>query len=186
LPLFPLHTVLFPGGNLPLRIFEQRYMEMAKDCLKRDAPFGVCLIQDGKEVGAPATPHAVGTLARIAAWDMAQLGVLNVVAQGGARFRILERTVQPDGLARARTEAIPDDVDSPVPAEFSACQKLLQRVIEQQPELLAAPHLMDSCAWVGGRLAELLPLPLAMKQELLELGDARERLSRLRALLKPG
>jgi Lon protease-like protein len=178
--------VLFPGGRLPLRIFEQRYMEMAKDCLKRSAPFGVCLIQDGKEVGVPATPHHVGTLAHIASWDMAQLGVLNVIAQGGRRFRILERTVQSDGLARGRVDLLSEDIDSPTGNDFATCTRLLERVIEQQPGLLAEPHRLDSCAWVGGRLAELLPLPLAMKQDLLELNDARERLSRLSALLKAG
>src|SRR3954470_11255789 len=90
LPLFPLNTVLFPGGRLPLRIFEQRYMDMAKACLKDSSPFCVCLIVDGKEVGEPATPADVGTLARIATWDMPQLGVLQVVAVGSQRFRIKE------------------------------------------------------------------------------------------------
>ena len=89
--LFPLQTVLFPEGLLPLRLFEQRYLEMAKTCLREDRPFGVCRIREGPEVGAPATPEDVGCLARIAHWDMQQLGVLNIVAQGTQRFRILER-----------------------------------------------------------------------------------------------
>src|SRR2546430_16350713 len=97
-PLFPLNTVLFPGGRLPLRIFEQRYMDMAKACLRDGSPFGVCLIREGREVGAPAIPADVGTLARIGAWDMPQLGMLHITAHREPRLRILERPVQPDGL----------------------------------------------------------------------------------------
>ena len=96
--------MLFPGGRLPLRIFEQRYMEMAKTCLKDGSPFGVCLIREGHEVGTPAVPAAVGTLARLTEWDMPQLGLLQVVARGEQRFRILERRTQADGLARAANE----------------------------------------------------------------------------------
>jgi Lon protease-like protein len=175
--------VLFPGGRLPLRIFEQRYMEMAKACLKDGSPFGVCLIREGREVGAPATPSDVGTLARIAAWDMPQLGVLHVSVRGEGRFRILERHLQADGLARARVEIFPDESDAAVPPACSASVKLLERVIEQHPELLARPHRLDSCVWVSSRLAEILPLPLAAKQALLELDDARARLERLNEAL---
>jgi uncharacterized protein len=175
--------VLFPGGRLPLRIFEQRYMEMAKACLKHSAAFGVCLIREGAEVGTPATPSDVGTLARIASWDMPQLGVLHVVARGERRFRILARRVQPDGLARARVEILQEENDAEVPAACSTSVKLLERIIEQHPELLERPHRLDSCAWVSARLAELLPLPLAAKQALLELDDARARLQRLTAAL---
>jgi Lon protease-like protein len=126
----------------------------------------------------------VGTLARIVDWDMAQLGVLQVTARGERRFRILERRVQPDGLARASIEVLAEDADAPVPAGSSAVVKLLERVIEQHPELLERPHRLDSCAWVSGRLAELLPLPLEAKQALLELDDARARLERLSALVR--
>jgi hypothetical protein len=176
--------VLFPGGRLPLRIFEQRYMEMAKRCLKDQSPFGVCLIREGAEVGAPATPNEVGTLARIASWDMPQLGVLQISARGERRFRILERRVQPDGLSVGRIELLADQADQPVPADLSSLVKLLERVIEQHPELFARPHGLDSCAWVSARLAELLPLPLEAKQALLEMDDAKARLERLKALVR--
>jgi Lon protease-like protein len=185
IPLFPLHAVLFPGGRLPLRIFENRYMEMAKACLKAQSPFGVCLILEGKEVGTPATPAAVGCLARIADWDMPQLGLLHVTARGERRFRILERRVQPDGLARASIEILSEEVDGIPPENLSRCVKLLERVIEQHPGLLESPHRLDSCSWVSSRLAELLPLPLEAKQALLELDDARSRLERLDALVRP-
>jgi len=175
--------VLFPGGRLALRIFENRYMEMAKACLKHNAAFGVCLIREGREVGAPATPSDVGTLARIASWDMPQLGVLQVVARGERRFRIAERRVQPDGLARASIELLNEEIDATVPEAAAPCVRLLERVIERQPEILERPHRLDSCAWVSSRLAELLPLPLEAKQALLELDDARVRLERLNAAL---
>lgn len=175
--------MLFPGGRLPLRIFEQRYMDMAKGCLKDGSPFGVCLIVQGSEVGEPATPAQVGTLARIGDWDMPQLGVLHVVAKGEGRFRILERRVQPDGLAVGLVEILPDDEDAGIPQSCSTCVRLLERVIEQQPGLLEPPHRLDSSSWVSSRLAELLPLPLPAKQELLELSDARSRLERLNALI---
>jgi Lon protease-like protein len=182
-PLFPLNAVLFPGGRLPLRIFEQRYMDMAKACLRDGSAFGVCLIREGREVGAPATPVEIGCLARIAQWDMPQLGLLQITALGAQRFRIVERTVQADGLARAAIELLEGDSDSPVPAGCAGCVRLLERVIGQQAGLFELPHRLDSASWVSSRLAEILPLPLAAKQELLELDDARTRLERLNALL---
>jgi len=184
LPLFPLNAVLFPGGRLPLRIFEQRYMDMAKICLRDNSPFGVCAIREGAEVGAPAVPAEVGCVARIGGWDMPQLGLLQVLAHGESRFRILERRTEPNGLQRAQVELLAEDEDAAVPAHCSACVRLLERVIEQHAGLLAPPHRLQSASWVGARLAELLPLPLAAKQELLELADAGARLDRLNALLR--
>ena len=177
--------MLFPGGRLPLRIFEQRYLEMAKLCLKNQSPFGVCLIREGAEVGAPATPAEVGTLARISSWDMPQLGVLQVTALGERRFRILERRVQPDGLAIGSIELLSEENDAPIAGAFKDLVGLLERVLEQHPDLAERPHRLDSCAWVSARLAELLPLPLDAKQTLLELDDARTRLERLSALIRP-
>jgi len=176
---------LFPGGRLPLRIFEQRYLEMAKSCMKNQSPFGVCLIREGAEVGAPATPADVGTIASIATWDMPQLGLLQITALGERRFRILERRVQRDGLARASVELLPDDSDAPVPPAYSTSVKLLERAIDQHPALFERPHRLDSCSWVSARLAELLPLPLEHKQAMLELADARRRLEELAALIGP-
>ena len=183
LPLFPLNTVLFPGGRLPLRVFEQRYMTMAKACLRDGSPFGVCAIREGKEVGDPAVPYDVGTLATIGDWDMPQLGVLQIVAQGAGRFRILERRAQPDGLQLARVELLAEVTDAPTSDEHRVPVRILQRVIEEQPQLIPEPHPLDSCAWVSARLIELLPISLGTKQELLELDDAAERMKRLGALL---
>jgi uncharacterized protein len=183
--LFPLGTVLFPGGRLPLRIFENRYMDMAKACLREDAPFGVCLIREGHEVGEPALPEAVGCTARIAAWDMPQLGVLQVVARGERRFRILERRVQPDGLARARIELLAEVADAPLD-EGDLCVRVLRKALETAGEGIVEPPLRyDSADWVSARLAELLPLAPASRQRLLEMDDAGDRVEILRRLIRP-
>ena len=185
-PLFPLNTVLFPGGRLPLRNFEQRYMDMAKTCLREETSFGVCLIREGSEVGAPAIPVDVGCVARIASWDMPQLGLLQITARGEQRFRIKSLTVQRDGLARGSIELLPQDADGQIAEDCAVCVRLLERIIEEQAGLFEAPHRLDSASWVGSRLAEVLPLPLGVKQELLEMSDAVARLERLTALLRPG
>ena len=177
--------MLFPGGRLPLRIFEQRYLEMAKACLRDATPFGVCLIREGREVGEPAVPAEVGCTARIATWDMPQLGVLQVLAVGEQRFRLRARRVQADGLVRGAVELLAPDEDAPVPPGCRRCVQLLERVVAEHPELLERPWRLDSSAWVGARLAELLPLPPAIKQELLELTSGAQRLERLNGLLGP-
>lgn len=184
IPLFPLGTVLFPGGRLPLRIFEPRYMDMAKVCLRDGTPFGVCLIREGREVGTPAEPMDVGCLARIAAWDMPQLGVLQVVARGERRFRIRERRVEPSGLARASVELLEEEIDAPLEPDADLCARVLRKAIESGGEALVEPPLRyASAAWVSARLAELLPLSLDAKQRLLEMDDARDRVEILRRLI---
>jgi Lon protease-like protein len=176
--------VLFPGGRLPLRLFEQRYLAMAKACLKDGTPFGVCAIREGKEVGTPAVPFEVGTTAKIAEWDMPQLGVLQVVATGDARFRIVSHRAQHDGLLVGEIEMLPPESDGPVPPSCTTAVRILERIIQEHAGLLPEPHRLDSSAWVSARLVELLPLPLPSKQELLELDDARVRVERLNALLR--
>jgi len=182
--LFPLHAVLFPGGLLPLRVFEQRYVEMTKSCLREERPFGVCLIREGSEVGAPALAEQIGCLARIAQWDMQQLGLLQITARGEQRFRVLERTLQPGGLARARIELLAADRDAPVPDRFSACSRLLEQVIEQYgARQIEPPFRFESSSWVSARLTEILPVPLGAKQKLMELEDALQRLEILHKYL---
>jgi Lon protease-like protein len=176
--------VLFPGGLLPLRIFEQRYMEMAKACLRDGSPFGVCLIREGSEVGTAAAHEKIGCLARIAHWDMQQLGMLHIVAQGTERFRVISELVRPDQLIVGEVELLPEVTDAPVEARHGGCVKLLERIAAEHGErLFAKPWRFESSAWVGARLAEVLPLPGNTKQRLLEVDDGRQRVEILNRLL---
>ena len=185
IPIFPLNAVLFPGSLLPLRLFEARYMDMARDCLRHERPFGVCLIREGSEVGAPAVPEPVGCLARIIDWDMQQLGVLQVTAQGGQRFRILASRASAQGLVSADIELIPPEQAIPLPGNFVPCARLLELMAaERERAIFAEPQDFGNAAWVGYRLAEILPVPLAAKQQLLELTDSLERLEILQRFLE--
>lgn len=177
-PIFPLSTVLFPDGILRLRIFEQRYLEMTKQCLREESPFGVCLIKEGSEVGTPAVPETVGCLATIIQWDMPQLGVFTLTARGGTRFRILDQSVDRLGLITAQIETW--DSDPPGATMIPACRDLIASLIERAgQELFPQPLELENAAWVAYRLAELLPMREQEKQELLELRDAGERLQRV-------
>jgi uncharacterized protein len=177
LPIFPLHTVLFPGGVLPLRVFEARYVDMTRECMKREQPFGVALIREGNEVGAAALPEPIGCTARIADWDMQQLGVLNIKAVGEQRFRMLSNRVESNGLIIAEVELIAAEAGRPVPEDDRACVNLLRAVLIQVGDKhLPPPHRFDDAAWVGYRLSELLPVPRLAKQKLLELEDSVSRL----------
>jgi hypothetical protein len=180
--IFPLNTVLFPGGLLPLKVFEQRYIEMTKTCLRDNRPFGVCLIREGREVGAAAVPEPVGCLAAIESWDMPQLGMFHLVARGGERFRIRDTRIAPNHLMSAVVEPIP--ADAATGQVDSLCRQVLEAVIEKiGAGQFPAPVRLDDASWVGYRLAEVLPLDARLKQELLETTDAGKRLERLRTLL---
>jgi Lon protease-like protein len=180
--IFPLNTVLFPGGLLPLKIFEQRYMEMTKVCMRESRPFGVCLIKEGHEVGTPAVPQEVGCLAQIVQWDMPQLGVFQLLTQGTERFRILSSTVQKNGLIEADIETLPAEPE--IPPQDNFCAEVLKAIIDKVgAEHFPAPHRLDDAAWVGYRLSEVLPLALDTKQELLQFLDPHLRLTRLSGLL---
>jgi uncharacterized protein len=182
IPIFPLGTVLFPGGALPLKVFEQRYVEMTKACLRDSSPFGVCLIREGREVGTAAVPEAVGCLASIEQWDMPHPGLFHLVARGDERFRIRDMQVAANHLISAAVEPIAPD--APVEAVDPLCREVLQAIVDRVgAERFPAPLRLDDAAWVGYRLAEVLPLEAKFKQELLELTDAGTRLERLRALL---
>jgi Lon protease-like protein len=183
-PLFPLHSVLFPGSMLPLRIFEARYMDMARACLKTGEPFGVCLIVEGEEVGTPAVPSAVGCLARIAECDMEELGILRVTAQGLERFRIFSSEVGRSGLIVGQVERLAAEAAAPEAPGLAECTGFLRKVIAGIGEArFAAPLAYDDASWVGFRLAEILPLRNDVRQKLLELTDASMRLSVLHQFL---
>lgn len=183
LPIFPLRTVLFPEGLLSLRIFEQRYLEMTKVCLRDDTAFGVCLIDQGAEIGS-AQPFDVGCTARIVHWDMPHLGMFALRTQGGAPFRILEQWVERDGLLRARVQVAPEPEAPALPERFAALAGLLATLMERLgPEHFPVPHRMQDATWVGYRLAEVVAADDRDKLALLALRDPIERLQRIQALL---
>ena len=194
LPLFPLRTVLFPGGVLPLRVFETRYMDMVRNCLKDRSPFGVCaILGEQSEVGAGAQPAPVGCLARIREWDMTQLGVLKLRAVGDEKLRVLASRTQADGLLVGEVELLAPEPEHPLGAHHVACRRVLEGLLAAVPEAVSddelglpiePPRRPDSAVWVGHRLAEWLPLPIPEKQALLELSDPLARLDRLEALLE--
>jgi len=184
IPIFPLNTVLFPGGILPLKIFEQRYLDMAAACMKEGTPFGVALIASGNETGTPAEPHPVGTLATIGNWEMEQLGILMITAQGGRRFRIIESEIGPGNLRQASVELLADAVPSALPAERARLLPLLQRIVgDLGNERIPEPHRYDEAEWVGYRITEVLPIQNLAKQKLLELEDPLARLEILEKFL---
>jgi uncharacterized protein len=184
IPLFPLGTILFPGGLLPLKLFEQRYLEMGKACLRDELPFGVCGIKQGNEVGAPAIPFDVGCLAKIIHWDMPQLGILHIVVQGGKRFYLRNHRSQANGLLVGEVETIDDDEPQSITPEFAPCVDVLRAIIEGVgAQHFLQPLQFDDGAWVGNRLAEVLPLPLVNKQTLMELLDANTRLAAIKDIL---
>ena len=205
--LFPLSTVLFPQGVLPLRVFEARYLDMVRDCMREGTLFGVCLITDPRasEVSRTTALAEVGCLARIDAWDMKQLGLLHIRAVGQERFRLLHTETQADGLVLGDVALIDPDDDAPVPSEHRPCVNLLSRILddlraqleerriaEEGPERndvlaqlpFSEPFHMDSSAWVSNRLCEVLPVPLKAKQRLMELTDAPTRLQIVHTYLK--
>lgn len=184
IPLFPLHTVLVPEARLPLKVFEPRYMDMIKACIRDGSEFGVCLIEEGQEVGVPAVPVKVGTGARVVEWDMDQPGILKIVVCGGRRFRVAHVAAQPDGLLRAIVTWLPEA--EPVAPEASLADTLpLLRAVVADAGLKAIPepHRFDDADWIGYRYTEILPIPVKAKQKLLELDDPTMRLTIIRQFL---
>ena len=188
LALFPLKTVLFPGGLLPLKVFEQRYIDMAKACLTGNRPFGVCLITQGEEVATPAGALPaianVGTLARITDWDMPQLGILHVATHGETRFQIRQHAVESSGLLVGEVTPIAPEPKLALADSYQPLANLLELIATRVgPQNFPAERELGDSSWVGYRLAEVLPLPLHIKQTMLEINDAEVRLQVLQKFL---
>ena len=180
--LFPLSTVLFPGGQLPLKVFEQRYLEMAKICLRDNLPFGISLIKEGRETGTPAVPETIGCLAHIRHWEMPQLGVFQLLVEGGERFQIINSSVAKSGLISVRIKHLSAEGDD-APHE-PLCGEVLKAIIDKVGgKYFPPPYRFDSADWIGYRLSEVLPFSLADKQQLLQMTDPQIRLSYLSGLL---
>ncbi len=153
IPIFPLNTVLYPGSQLPLKIFEQRYLEMTKACVRDGTPFGVCRIREGQEVGLPAVPEQIGCTALIAQWEMPHLGVFHLQTRGQHPFRILRQTTQSNGLIRADVEFLAKAVGEVSPESFALCRRVLEQIVEKVgadyffPRLALTIHAGPVTAW---------------------------------------
>jgi len=183
LPLFPLQTVLLPGGPLALRVFEPRYLDMVARCLRGANRFGVVAIRHGGEVG-PATTYEAGTTAEIVDWQQESDGLLMIVAQGREAFRLLTTRRETDGLYLGHVELLEPLPPLPLPDEHAQLAALLRKLVEALPLYRALPAAFDDAVWVGSRLVELLPLALPIKQLLLETRDAGALLEGLAAALR--
>jgi len=189
IPLFPLNTVLFPRGPLPLRIFEPRYVDMVKRCMRENSCFGVVLVQSGNETDEIGSFCAIGTTARIVDFNLLPDGLLGITCRGERRFTVLRSWQQEDGLNFGEVSWI-DPVTAPspaptVPEEYRHLADLLRRVLPELGDVYQGiePRYEDA-EWVGARLVEILPISLGDKQRCLELQDPLRRLALLSPLIR--
>lgn len=184
LPLFPLRTVLFPGGLLPLRIFEPRYLDMIGECMRSSGEFGVILIRGGGETGPVSAMAEVGTSAQVVDFEQREDGLLGVLCRGGRRFRILRRAEQGNGLHRAEVQWLAPSARRALGAEDQPLAAVLRKVLMKMGETarFLEPDYEDA-NWVSNRIAELLPIGTEHQQALLEISDAAERIRQLAPLI---
>ncbi|MET1022846.1 MAG: LON peptidase substrate-binding domain-containing protein [Pseudoxanthomonas sp.] len=185
LPLFPLHTVLLPGAGLGLRVFERRYLDLIRECGRSGRGFGVCLILEGDESGKPATPAAYGTEATIEDFATGADGLLNLRLRGGRRFHVQRTRVRDNGVVVGEVDWCEPESDDELRPEHGLLATVLEKIFEKAgatPPGMRANDL-DSAAWVGWRLAELLPLSDAQRLAVLQEDDPHARLDRLLALM---
>jgi hypothetical protein len=185
IPLFPLNTVLFPGGVLPLKIFEPRYLDMIGRSLREGLGFGVVTIREGGETGALASIHQIGTMARIDDWFQLEDGLLGIKAVGESRFLVDAVRRQSDGLNVGSVQFIESEAELSVPDRFRSLVLLLENVLSEMGDHFDVPerHFEDA-SWVGYRLAEVLPLSLEQRQLCLEISDPIQRLEYIAPLLE--
>ncbi|HLW04234.1 MAG TPA: LON peptidase substrate-binding domain-containing protein [Azoarcus sp.] len=185
LALFPLQTVLFPGGLLPLRVFEARYVDLISQCLREDTVFGVNLIAEGSEVGQPAKPCVTGTSARIVECDAPEPGLLHVKVAGERRYRVTGTETGPNGLLLADVEWLEERAPQSLPQEYAMLVAVLRAIMNDLgDELFPPPQHFNDADWVGMRLAGVLPIPMRARQALLDLEFPLDRLKILREYLE--
>jgi len=185
LPLFPLNTVLLPGAALGLRVFEPRYLDLVRECGRRGTGFGVCLITEGHEAGAPATPADCGTEARIEDFDTGPDGLLHLRLRGHRRFRVSATQVRGNGLVMGEIAWCEPDPVATLQPQHALLGEVLRRILEQLDVDIAIPERsFDDAAWVGWRLAELLPLTLEQRLQLLDEDDPDNRLDAMLDLIR--
>ena len=195
IPLFPLGTTLFPDGVLGLKIFEVRYLDMTRKCLRNHTPFGVITLDQGSEIRVPGQEiefFEVGTLADIVHFDAVQPSLFMIRCKGGKRFRIRNRTLQDNGLWCAEVSLIEPDPSIDVPPELDPSARSLSKIIQTITDQAISPsempflepYQLTDCGWVANRCAELLDLPAAQKQHLLNMENPRLRLDMIQDILE--
>ncbi|MDQ3495825.1 MAG: LON peptidase substrate-binding domain-containing protein [Pseudomonadota bacterium] len=185
LGLFPLQTVLVPGAMLGLRVFEARYLDLVRECGRTGAGFGICLVLEGSEAGAPAVPVAIGTEARIEDFGTSEEGLLTLRVRGARRFHVQHTRVRDNGLLVGEVAWRDPDQVLPLQPQHALLATLLQRILEKTGtgELGIDEERFDDAAWVGWRLTEILPLADGQRQLLLQEDDPHARLERLLGLI---
>jgi Lon protease-like protein len=186
LPLFPLHAVLLPGAPLGLRVVERRYLDLVAECGRSGRGFGICMILDGEEVGSPATPAAFGVEARIEDFGSDRSGLLTLQVRGLHRFRVVRTRVRDNGLLVGEVQWCRDPAALPLQPQHAALATLLAELLDkiggEHPDLgHAGANLrqLEDAAWVGWRLAELLPVSDEQRLALLQEDDPHRRLDRV-------
>ena len=191
IPLFPLNIVLFPGGRFDLQIFERRYIDLVSHCMRTGTGFGICLLKSGDETNGNnlnQTVYNTGTYAKIVDWDQLESGLLGITVEGAVKFVAQDFWREEDDVLHASVEF--SDIESteadviPLGDEYTALSELL-RNLEDHP-LVAGRNLSidySDLRQLGWRLSELIPLGIDVRQELLELNDPVERLSKIEKLV---
>lgn len=184
LPLFPLETVLFPGGELPLQIFEPRYLDMVRDCTRTETSFGVCLIRQREGDQQNRYAH-IGTAARICDWYTRENGLLGIICRGTQRFRITSTNSRDNGLLVGRVDWLKSEPAVELPLEYSVLSTIVARYMEQAHDQFPdfEPGQLENAVFVGYRLAELLPISSKDKQAVLAMDDVLGRLDILQRVL---
>lgn len=185
-PLFPLRTVLFPGGPMPLRVFEPRYLDMVSDCVKHGRVFGIVLLAEGPEVGnnRPTSMMKVGTLAKIIDWYQGADGLLGITAMGTDKFRMLASERKADGLNVGKIELLKPEPAECVPDQYQHWPEILRAVVDDLGKLYETiDRHYDDASWLSFRFAEILPIDMEQRQQCLEMENSVERLHFLQPLL---
>lgn len=184
IPLFPLDTVIFPAGELQLRLFEPRYLDMVSECMRTESGFGICLIREGEEAGQTAEFFPMGTYVKIIDWDQMDDGLLGITVKGEQRFRVERTEIQQDNLCLGEVTLLDED-DELLPVSYQGFSDLLKEIANRyELPFMDEPERFEEASWVSDRLAELLPFDIAAKQSLLEMDNALSRFDYIQALLE--
>lgn len=183
LPLFPLSSVVLPGGVMKLRLFERRYIDMVKHCFRTDTGFGVCLIRDGREAGVPSEPYPLGTRVAIVDFDQGEDGLLHISVRGEEEFEIHRHWIDDNQLVNGDVTPLPARAPTAMTPAFETLANKLELILRYvEPDISYAEQRLDDADWVCHRLLELLPLAAPAKYELLQLHDNHARLESLATL----